>query len=78
MRKTKEEILAAHEGCTVDQITDSERILIGQDVILPAMEEYARQEAIGYLHWALERVYLVNGSLPDNAEQLYTLYLTTK
>ncbi len=36
-----EEILAKHEGCSVETINDSERILIGQDVILPAMEEYA-------------------------------------
>lgn len=37
----KVEILAKHAKCTVEEINDTERILIGQDDILPAMEEYA-------------------------------------
>lgn len=38
---TNAQILAKHEGCDVETINNSERILIGQDVILPAMDEYA-------------------------------------
>ena len=38
---SKEEVLAKHEGVDISVIEDSERILIGQDVILPAMQEYA-------------------------------------
>lgn len=34
-------ILAKHQGCDVSTILDTERVLIGQDVILPAMQEYA-------------------------------------
>lgn len=39
--ETKEEILAKHEGCLVETINDSECMQLSQDVVLPAMEEYA-------------------------------------
>jgi len=37
------QILSKHSEYTEDEILDSERILFGQDEILPAMEEYASQ-----------------------------------
>ena len=49
--KSKEEILAEHTGESVDSINDSESVGMTQSEVLPAMEEYAKQEAEEFAIW---------------------------
>jgi hypothetical protein len=76
--KTKEEILKDQVGSyTFDELIDNE------PGIMTAMEEYAKQQAIAFVKWAIESEKIMgdnyyNAFIPGPEEELYDQFIESQ